>query len=353
MKDLESKTSLYSLDLDSLKELMISLGEKSFRAKQIFDDLYKSKNKEIADFRLLPHSLISRLDIDYTVFDFELIKRLVSKDAQTSKYLFMTKDGKFVETVLMKYDYGNTLCVSSQIGCRMGCNFCASTKHGLDRNLKSYEMIEQIAYVQYIENVRISNIVIMGMGEPLDNYDEVIDFIQKIISPMYFNISVRKITLSTCGIAPKIRELADRNLAINLALSLHNPFNEKRREIMPVGAKYSVKELMSALDYYVKKTGRRVTIEYTMISGENDGIEEAKELYSLLRGKLIHVNLIALNEVEGSHKKASSNKNIKAFQDYLNKRGVNATLRKSLGQDIDAACGQLRSKNIAKIELKN
>ncbi len=349
----DSKISLYSFDLESLKELIVSYGEKSFRAKQIFDDLYKSKNREISDFRLLPSNLISTLEKEYSVFDFKLIKRLVSKDKQTSKYLFLTKDDKYVETVLMRYDYGNTLCVSSQIGCRMGCNFCASTVHGLDRSLDSYEMIEQIAFVQNIESLRISNIVIMGMGEPLDNYAQVIDFIRKITDSQLFDISVRKITLSTCGIAPKIRALADEGLAINLALSLHNPFNEKRREIMPVGAKYSVKEVMSAIDYYVKKTGRRVTIEYTMISGENDGVDEAKELCSLLKGKLIHVNLIALNEVEGKSKKASTNKSINEFKNYLNKRGINATLRKSLGQDIDAACGQLRSKNITNIEVKN
>ncbi len=346
MIELNKKKSLYSLRFEDLKKVVEEYGEKGFRAKQIVDDLYKCKNQGLDDFRLLPNKLILKLKLDYTVFDFELVKRLVSADKKTFKYLFLTSDNKYLETVLMKHDYGNTVCVSSQVGCRMGCNFCASTVNGLERNLLAYEIIEQIAYIQYLEKIRVSNIVMMGMGEPLDNFDEVLDFIKRVSSEDEFNISIRKITVSTCGIAPKIRELADKNLQINLALSLHNPFNHKRREIMPVGARYSVQEVMASIDYYVQKTGRRVSIEYTMIDGENDGIEEAKELTSLLKGKLVHVNLIALNAIEGSEKKKSSDKNIKFFKNYLSKRGINVTLRKSLGQDIDAACGQLRASNI-------
>lgn len=340
------KKSLYALHFGELQNIIEACGEKKFRAKQIADDLYKCKYSAVKEFRLLPAKLIEALDREYCVFDFELVRAQYSKDKQTSKYLFLTKDKKYVESVLMQYEYGNTICVSSQIGCRMGCNFCASTVNGLERNLAAYEMLQQIAYIRHIEQLSISNIVIMGMGEPLDNYDEVIKFIELVNSESVFHISMRKITLSTCGIAPKIRALADKNMPINLALSLHNPFNHRRREIMPVGASYSVEEVMDAIDYYISRTGRRVTMEYTMIDGENDGLEEAKELCKLLKGKLIHVNLIALNEIEGGKKSKSSEVNINFFKNYLSKQGINVTLRKSLGQDIDAACGQLRAVNL-------
>lgn len=342
---MENNPSLYSLDFKELKDLVESLGHKSFRAKQIIDDLYKASVFDVDDFKVLPDDLKNKIKEKYGIFDMSIAKTQISGDGNTKKYLIRTKDNDGIEAVLMKYNHGYSLCISSQIGCRMGCTFCASTVNNLTRNLSTTEMIEQVAIIQNKENIRISNIVLMGIGEPLDNYDEVLGFIRKISSEKNFNISQRKITLSTCGIVEKIKNLADEGLQINLALSLHNPFESERRQLMPIARAFGIKETVDAIDYYIKRTGRRVSIEYALIKGKNDTFKHAKELAELFRNKLVFINLIPVNPVEGKEQEPTKDKEVLYFMKSLNNLGLNATIRRTLGTDIDAACGQLRNRS--------
>ena len=275
--------------------------------------------------------------------DIEL--KLESKDGKTKKYLFLLNDGNIIETVMMDYDSRVTVCVSNQVGCRMGCRFCASTMDGLVRNLEPWEILDQIMKIQEDTGKRVSNLVLMGSGEPLDNYDNTKQFLKIVNDENGLNIGYRHITLSTCGIVPKIYELADLEIPINLAISLHSPYDEKRKEIMPVANKYSIKEILDACRYYIKKTNRRVTFEYSLIKGVNDGKKEAEALASLLKGMLCHVNLIPINEVDERDFKKPDKAFIYKFRDYLEERNIPATVRISMGSDISGACGQLRRKH--------
>ena len=293
----------------------------------------------------LSNDLRHKLGEYYTLGCYNIIKKQVSKDG-TIKYLFDLLDGNAIETVRMEYKHGITICVSSQIGCKMGCKFCASTGIDFIRNLSSGEIVEQILAVERDTNIRISNIVFMGIGEPLDNFENVIKSIEIINSPKGLEIGARHISISTSGIVPKIYELADKNIQCTLSISLHNPTNEGRSKIMPINNAYPIEELIKACKYYLNKTNRRVSFEYALAKNNNDNLEDANKLAKLLKGINCHVNLIPINKIENGNFVKSTNENIIKFRDYLNSRGITATIRRELGDDIDAACGQLRRKFI-------
>ncbi|MDO5707720.1 MAG: 23S rRNA (adenine(2503)-C(2))-methyltransferase RlmN [Andreesenia angusta] len=333
---------LKSLDLNELTSLVTELGEKRYRAKQIYRSLHKNMVDSIDDLKNLPKAFRERLKSNAYISRFKIASKLESKIDDTKKYLFELEDGHIIETVFMKYKHGNTVCISTQVGCKMGCSFCASTKRGLVRNLTAGELLNQIYCIQKDLNERISNIVLMGSGEPLDNYDNVKKFLEIINDEEGQNISYRHITLSTCGLIEEIYELADLGKPINLAISLHNPFNIERKKIMPTANKYSVKSIIEACHYYAKKTGRRISFEYTLISGENDSKKHAEELARISSGFNCHVNLIPLNTVKEYDKVKSNLRAIKEFKRILDSRGINSTIRRELGSDINAACGQLR-----------
>lgn len=319
-------------------DLAESLGEKKFRGRQIYDWIYKNKVGSIREMKNLPKSLIEKLDKDYTIFTGNVLRKLVDPKDGTIKYLFELEDGQKVESVLMEYEHGNSICVSTQVGCNMGCSFCASGLDGKARDLKASEILMQIAAAERDSGRRVSNVVLMGMGEPLDNYDNVLSFIHKAGED--YGIGQRHITLSTCGLVPGIDRLADEKLQINLAISLHSPFQAERAKLMPVAKAYPIDRLMDSCDRYFDKTGRRITYEYTLIDGKNDSMEDAKELKRLLGGKPHHINLIPLNDVSETALKRSDNVNL--FDAELKKLGLNSTIRRKNGSNIDAACGQLR-----------
>ncbi|MEQ8155824.1 MAG: 23S rRNA (adenine(2503)-C(2))-methyltransferase RlmN [Clostridiaceae bacterium] len=332
--------NLLDLNLDELKDELVSIGESAFRAKQIFSWIYKG----VFDFngmKNIPKSLSSKLQEHFFVGVPEVLEEFVSGDG-TRKLLVSLQDGNLIECVIMKYLHGNTICISTQVGCRMGCKFCASTLGGVVRNITPGEMIGQILLAQKIMGERISNVVLMGSGEPLDNFDNVMKFLELVNAEYGLNIGQRHITLSTCGIVPKIYELADKNLSITLAISLHAFSDEKRREIMPIANKYSIKEILDACDYYIKKTNRRVTFEYSLVKGINDSKEDSRSLARLLKGILCHVNLIPVNEIKEKEYKKSSKEDVRNFEEILKSYGIEATVRKEMGSDINAACGQLR-----------
>ncbi|MBP3337037.1 MAG: 23S rRNA (adenine(2503)-C(2))-methyltransferase RlmN [Clostridia bacterium] len=334
---------LKSLTMEEMKAFVLSLGEKPFRAKQIFKWVYRGA--EICDMTDLSKDLREKLLKNACVGNIQIEERLISKDG-TRKYLFKLSDGNFIESVFMKYKHGNTICVSSQAGCAMGCRFCASTIDGFSRNLTPSEIIDQIMKTEEDTGEKISNIVMMGIGEPLANFENVIKFLENVNAEDGLNIGYRHISLSTCGLADKIRDLADINIPITLSVSLHSPFNEKRSDLMPVNKKFPIPELISAMRYYLEKTGRRISIEYAMIEGENDTKECANELVRLFSDMLCHVNLIPVNKVkERDYKKTSADK-IEAFKNKLCRMGLNTTVRRSLGSDINAACGQLRKNRM-------
>ena len=337
------KINLMDLSCDELKELVARLGEPQFRGKQIFEWIYKGA-ENFEDMTNIPKSLREKLSEIAWVGNAKICEKYVSKIDETRKYLLQLNDGNYIESVLMKYDYGYTICVSSQVGCKMGCKFCASTLNGWNRNLSAGEIIAQVLCVQKDLGERISNIVMMGIGEPLDNFDNVLKFIELVNAPGGLNIGQRHISVSTCGLADKIRELAERKLQITLLLSLHAPDDERRSSIMPVNNKYPIKEVMDACDLYIKETGRRISFEYTLISGVNDNPEEADKLAALVRGKLCHVNLIPVNKVKETGFDKSSKKRIEEFKKRLEKHGIPATVRREMGSDINAACGQLRNR---------
>jgi len=336
------KTDLRSLTYEETENLITSLGEAKFRARQLYPAVFKVKSLD--EITTLSKDLRSKLSQNYCIGSLDTAQKQVSKKDGTVKFLFRLADGNFIESVFMKYIHGNTLCVSSQVGCLMGCNFCASTIGGKVRDLTAGEIIGQIIAAQEETGERISNIVMMGIGEPLDNYDNVIKFLKIVNHPDTLNIGYRHISLSTCGIVPKIYELAELNLPITLSVSLHAPFNDMRSEIMPVNRKYPLDTLVTAMKDYIKKTGRRISIEYALIQGKNDTKECAKELARLFAHGLFHINLIPVNNVRERNYKKTTREATRAFCEALCSRGLNATVRRELGSDIDAACGQLRRK---------
>lgn len=337
-----SKVDLKSLDIDELKEVFIALGEKAFRAKQAFEWIHDKCIDEIDKITVFSESLKEKLKEKHTILNLKIVKRFDSKIDGTKKYLFALDDGNIIESVMMKYKHGITVCLSTQVGCKMGCSFCASTKEGLIRNLEPSEILDQFYKIQQDIGERISNVVLMGSGEPLDNYDKTIKFLKLLHSEQGQNLSYRHITLSTCGIASRIYELADENIPINLSISLHSPFDEERRKIMPVSEKYTINDILEACDYYIEKTNRRITFEYTLIDGVNDSVEYALEMSRLLKGMLAHVNLIPLNPIDEFDHAKSQDQSIKKFKEILDNRGITATIRREMGADINAACGQLR-----------
>ena len=332
-------------NLEELKEELKSIGEKPFRAEQIFKWLYQDKVKSFDDMTNLSLELREKLKENYTICNFKILKKQESSDG-TKKYLFDVLDGNAIETVLMSYHHGYSICVSSQIGCKMGCKFCASTGIKFVRSLTSGEIVEQILAVEQDENIRISNIVFMGIGEPLDNFDNVINAVKIINNPKGLNIGARHISISTSGLVPMIYKLAEQNTQCTLSISLHATTNEKRSSMMPVNNAYNIEELIQACKDYIKVTNRRISFEYALAKDNNDNLEDAKRLVKLLKGMLCHVNLIPINKIENGEYTKSSNENIIKFRDYLNDHGIVATIRRKLGSDIDAACGKLRRKNL-------
>jgi 23S rRNA (adenine2503-C2)-methyltransferase len=336
------KIDLYSMLPEELEEYFVSLGEPKFRAKQVFPRL--DQGAGIDGLTNLSKALRQRLSEECVDTLPRVEEKLVSKIDGTVKYLFRLYDGSCIESVFMKYKHGNTLCISSQVGCYMGCKFCASTIGGKVRDLYPSELLGQIIAAELDSGERISNIVMMGIGEPLDNFDNVIKFLKLVNHPDGINIGYRHISLSTCGVVPGIYKLAEIDIPITLSISLHASNDEKRTEIMPVNKKYNINKIVSASKYYFEKTGRRVIFEYTLIKGTNDSPECAKELATLTRGFPSHVNLIRLNEVKERNHKAPTEDATKEFLKRLEALGVSATIRRSLGNDIEGACGQLRRR---------
>lgn len=339
------KTDIKSMDLQELQAFVEKLGEKKFRAKQLYLWMHQKLVKDFEKMTNLSKSFREKLQQECTLGGVAIAREQISKKDDTRKFLMELSDGNMVETVLMKYHHGNSVCVSSQVGCRMGCRFCASTVGGLTRSLATSEILDQIYEIQRHIEERVSNVIIMGIGEPLDNYENVIRFIRMLSDENGLHISQRNITLSTCGLVPKIYDLMKEELTITLAISLHAPNDEIRRQMMPVADSFSMKEILEACRAYIGETGRRVTFEYTMVQGTNDSRENARELASRLKGMLCHVNLIPLNAVKGRMGSRSVPENIRQFQMELEKHHVNVTIRREMGSDIDAACGQLRNKN--------
>ena len=335
-----------SMYMEELKELLNSLGEKPFRAAQLFSWLHEKHVESYDEMTNLSVSLREVLSEKHPLTTLQEKECLVSKRDGTRKYLFALNDGNVIESVLMKYHHGNSVCISSQAGCDMGCAFCASTIGGKVRNLRASEMLEQVYAIQRLTDERISNIVVMGTGEPLDNYDNLIRFIRLAGDERGMNLSVRNITVSTCGIVPRMYELADENLPVTLAVSLHAPNDEKRRRIMPIARKYSVNEVVDAARNYYKKTGRRVTFEYALTAGQNDSLSDAQELSVLLKGFPCHVNLIPINPVRERSFAPPSAADTAKFQNRLEKNRINVTIRRNMGGDINGACGQLRKSYI-------
>ncbi len=332
-------------DLEELKKQLVLLGEKPYRAEQIWNWLYREKVKNIDDMTNLSLELREKLKQNYTMCNFKILKKQISSDG-TIKYLFDVLDENAIETVLMQYHHGKTICVSSQIGCKMGCKFCASTGINFIRNLTAGEIVEQILAVEQDINESISNIVFMGIGEPFDNYENVMKAIRILNHPKGINIGARHISVSTSGVVPKIYEFANEDLQCTLSISLHATNNEKRSKMMPVNKAYPIEELMKACKDYIAKNNKRISFEYALAKDNNDNLEDAKALVNLLKGMLCHVNLIPINKIENGQYVKSSNENIIKFRDYLNEHGITATIRRELGSDIDAACGQLRRKNL-------
>jgi len=335
--------NLQSQSLAELGTLFTEMGEPAFRAKQVYKWLH-SGVRTYDEMTNLPQSLRKRLAEKFPIHAPEVVRKQESARDGTIKYLWKLSDGNCVETVLMRYHYGNTVCISTEVGCPMGCAFCASTLGGLVRRLEPYEMLDQVLFTQIDSGLPISHIVLMGIGEPLDNFDNVLRFLELVNSADGMNISMRHISLSTCGLVPKIDALAEKKLQISLAISLHGPNDEVRDRIMPVNKAYPIDELLAACRRYYEATSRRIHFEYAMIDGVNDSEEAARELLRRLKGLPAHVNLIPLNHVEESPLKPSSRKAVARFQNILEDGGVTATVRRTLGGDIDASCGQLRRK---------
>ncbi|MFJ5761781.1 23S rRNA (adenine(2503)-C(2))-methyltransferase RlmN [Neobacillus sp. NPDC093182] len=340
------KTSIYSLQLHELKEWLTNNGEKPFRAEQIYDWLYKKRISSFEDMNNLSKSLRDKLSDNFQITTLKTVIKQSSSDG-TIKFLFELHDGYSIETVLMRHDYGNSVCVTTQVGCRIGCTFCASTLGGLKRHLEAGEIVAQVVTVQQAldeTDERVSSVVIMGIGEPFDNYDNMMSFLKIINNDKGLMIGARHITVSTSGIVPKIYQFADENMQINFAISLHAPNTELRSRLMPINRAYKLDDLMKSVRYYIDKTGRRISFEYGLFGGVNDSVEHAEELAALLKGLKCHVNLIPVNYVPERDYVRTPKDKIFAFEKTLKNRGINVTIRREQGHDIDAACGQLRAK---------
>ena len=335
--------NIKSMTLPELTEALKALGQPAFRGKQVYTWLHRGVGS-YEEMTNLPKALRDALAAQYPLYTPKVVRRQESKKDGTIKYLWQLADGNCVETVLMRYHYGNTVCISTEVGCAMGCAFCASTIGGLVRRLEPHEMLDEVLFTQIDSGLPISHIVLMGIGEPLDNFDNVLRFLELVNSEESMNISMRHISLSTCGLIPKIDALAQKKLQLSLAISLHGPNNEIRGRIMPVNKAYPIEELIAACRRYYEATSRRIHFEYAMIDGVNDRPCDAKELLRLLKGLPAHINMIPLNHVEESLLKPSSKAAVAAFQKILEDGGITATVRRTLGGDIDASCGQLRRK---------
>ena len=333
---------IMSMSIEQLGERMAAAGQPKYRTKQLYEWMHVRLAASYDEMTNLPKALRERLEAEWPLTVLRKVVMMESAEDGTRKYLFRLADGNVIESVLMKYHHGNSVCISSQVGCRMGCSFCASTIGGLVRNLEPSEMLGQIYAITRDTGERVDNVVVMGTGEPLDNYDNLLRFIDMLTDEAGLHISQRNITVSTCGLVPKLRQLADENLAITAAISLHAPNDELRKTLMPVANSYSVKELLEAADYYTETTGRRITFEYSLIDGVNDSAACAKELAGILRGRNCHVNLIPINPVKERKYRRSLVTNVLQFRKMLENEGINVTIRRELGSDIDAACGQLR-----------
>lgn len=340
--------NILDLNLSELTKWMEYNGESKFRGKQVFNWIYKKGIFNFEYMTNIPKKTIQKLKESFYIGIPEVLEVHNSMIDNTKKFLFEYSDGNIIESVVMKYKYGNSICVSTQVGCRMGCKFCASTVDGMIRDLTSGEIIAQILKAQAEIGERISNVVLMGSGEPLDNFENVLKFIELVNSDETLNIGQRHITVSTCGIVPKIEEFADKNFQITLAISLHAPNDEIRKTMMPITNKYSIKELMKACRYYFNKTNRRISFEYALVKGINDKKENAEELCAILKGFSCHVNLIPINEIKENSFKKSRMEDINKFKDILTKNGIETTIRREMGSDINAACGQLRRKYVKK-----
>ena len=341
-----SKIDIKSMNLAELTEFVASIGEKAFRAKQLYQWLHVKQVYAFDDMTNLSKAFREKLDEVSFITDLKQEQVQISQIDGTRKYLFLLEDGNVIESVLMRYKHGNSVCISSQVGCRMGCRFCASTLDGLVRGLRPSEMIDQIYKIGQDIGERISNVVVMGTGEPMDNYDNLLKFITLLTDENGLNISQRNLTVSTCGIVPRMRQLADEKLSITLALSLHASNQKKRLELMPVANKYDIHDVIDACKYYFDQTGRRVTFEYSLVGGVNDTDEDARELSQLIHGMNCHVNLIPVNPIKERDYVQSNAAVIAAFKNKLEKNGIIVTVRREMGRDIDGACGQLRKRYI-------
>ena len=341
-----SKIDIKSMNLAELTGFVASIGEKAFRAKQLYQWLHVKQVYAFDDMTNLSKAFREKLDEVSFITDLKQEQVQISQIDGTRKYLFLLEDGNVIESVLMRYKHGNSVCISSQVGCRMGCRFCASTLDGLVRGLRPSEMIDQIYKIGQDIGERISNVVVMGTGEPMDNYDNLLKFITLLTDENGLNISQRNLTVSTCGIVPRMRQLADEKLSITLALSLHASNQKKRLELMPVANKYDIHDVIDACKYYFDQTGRRVTFEYSLVGGVNDTDEDARELSQLIHGMNCHVNLIPVNPIKERDYVQSNAAVIAAFKNKLEKNGINVTVRREMGREIDGACGQLRKRYI-------
>ncbi len=339
-----------SMDLEELRQVCAALGEKPFRAKQLFEWLHKKGAASYEEMTNLSAAFRRRLEEEYPLGPLEIVQVQTSRLDGTQKYLFRLFDGNVIESVLMRYHHGNSVCISSQVGCRMGCRFCASTIGGLVRPLSAGEMLEQIYRIAAHTGERVSNVVVMGTGEPLDNYDNLLRFIRLLSAPEGMNLSQRNLTVSTCGLVPEMRRLAGEHLQITLALSLHAPNDEKRKALMPIANRYTMDEVLDACRFYFQETGRRLTFEYALVGGENDSQEDADQLAGRIRGLNCHVNLIPVNPIKERNYVRSGKKVVENFKNKLEKYGINVTIRREMGADIDGACGQLRKSYIDKTE---
>ena len=338
------KADLRSMTPEELQKEMESIGEAKFRAKQIFRWLHVKYAENFEEMTDLSENLRNKLNDNYIIGGVKIVRKLVSKEDNTTKYLFELENNYIIESVFMQYSYGNTVCISTQAGCRMGCTFCASTLDGVEKSLTPAEMLAQIYAIEKDKGEKVSGVVLMGSGEPLDNYENVLKFIKLINCKDGKSMGQRHITLSTCGLIDKMYELADEQLQITLAVSLHAPNDEIRNRIMPISRAYPMEKLLEACRHYAEKTKRRITFEYALIKGVNDSAENARELASRLKGLLCHVNLIPVNDVKERNYVRSTNESIKKFEEILVSRNIETTVRRKLGSDIDAACGQLRKR---------
>lgn len=347
---MEWNRDVKSLSLEELTRELEARGEKAFRARQMYEWMHVKLARSFEEMTNLSREFREKCRERYVFTALQAVRVQESKIDGTKKFLFELADGNVVESVWMKYKHGNSVCISSQVGCRMGCRFCASTLDGLERNLLPSEMLDQIYAITLLTGERVSNVVVMGTGEPMDNYDNLLKFLRLLTDENGLNISQRNVTVSTCGIVPGMRRLAEEGLQITLALSLHATTDEKRRRLMPIANRYSIAELMDACSYYFQKTGRRITFEYSLVGGVNDTDEDAQELAALARPLNCHVNLIPVNPIKEREFVQSEAARIRAFQNRLEKNKINGTIRREMGRDIDGACGQLRRKHVEALQ---